>query len=87
MRICNKVFHITSITYVVSGMDKLLPPDPLDLDSSNVSDVWRTMFWTPITGSSKEDGIQATTLLHVVGPDTLDVYDTFSWEDAGDKNK
>ena len=22
-------------------MDKLTPPDPLDIDSSNVSDVWR----------------------------------------------
>jgi len=37
--------------------------------------------------SSKEEGIQAVTLLYVVGPDALEVYNTFSWEDAADKTK
>ena len=74
-------------------MDKLTPPDPLDLDSSNVSDAWRKwrqrfeLFSLASGLISKGEGIQAATLLHVVGPDTLEVYNTFSWEDADDKSK
>ena len=74
-------------------MDKLTPPDPLDLDSSNVSDVWRKwkqhfeLFSLASSLSSKDAGIQAATLLHVVGPDALEVYNTFSWEQDGDNQK
>ena len=74
-------------------MDKLTPPDPLDLDGSNVSDAWRKwkqrfeLFSLASGLSSKDEGIQAATLLHVVGPDALEVYNTFSWEDGSDKNK
>ena len=74
-------------------MDKLTPPDPLDLDSSNVSDAWRKwkqrfeLFSLASGLSSKEEGIQAATLLHVVGPDALEIYNTFTWEADGDRNK
>ena len=74
-------------------MDKLTPPDPLDLDGSNVSDAWRKwkqrfeLFSLASGLSTKDEGIQAATLLHVVGPDALEVYNTFSWDDAGDKTK
>jgi len=37
--------------------------------------------------SSKDDGIQATTLLHMVRPETLEAYNMLSWADTGDKNK
>ena len=73
-------------------MDKLTPPDPLDLDGRNVSDAWRKwkrfeLFSLASRLSTKDEGIQAATLLHVVGSDALKVYNTFSWDDAGDKNK
>ena len=74
-------------------MDKLMPPDPLDVDSGNVSDAWRKwkqrfeLFSLASCLSSKEEGIQATTLLHVVGPDALEIYNTFTWEDDRDKAK
>ena len=74
-------------------MDKLTPPDPLDLDSSNIYDVWRKwkqcfeLFSLASGLSSKDEGIQATTLLHMVGPNALQVYSTFTWEDEGDKSK
>ena len=74
-------------------MDKLTPPDPLDLDGSNVSDMWRKwnqrfkLFSLASRLSSKDEGIQAATLLHVIGPDALEVYNTFSWENEEDKRK
>jgi len=70
-----------------------MPPDPLDLDSSNVSDAWRKwkqrfeLFSLASGPSSKDAGIQAATLLHVVGPDALEVYNTFSSEEDGDNQK
>ena len=47
-------------------------------------------FRTLFTGSglsSKDEGIQAATLLHVIGSDALEVYNTFSWENEEDKRK
>ena len=86
-------YCIQSLSCSNYHMDKLTPPDPLDLDSSNVSDAWRKwrqcfkLFSLASGLSSKGEGIQATTLLHVVGLDALEVYNTFSWEDADDKIK
>ena len=68
-------------------MDKLTPQDPLDLDRSNISDAWRKwkqLFDLFSLASLKEEGTQAATL---VGPDALEVYNTFSWEDTADKTK
>ena len=87
-----EVFCVATITWC-QKWDNLTPPDPLDLDSSNVSDAWRKwrqrfeLFSLASGLSSKGEGIQAATLLHVVGPDALEVYNTFSWEDADDKSK
>ena len=74
-------------------MDKSTPPDPLDLDCSNVSNTWGK--WKQCfelislaSGlSSKDEGIQAVTILHVVSSDALKVYNTFSWENEEDKRK
>ena len=39
-------------------------------------------------GLTKKDAkVQATTFLHVAGADTLEVYNTFTWENADDKSK
>ena len=37
--------------------------------------------------SKKGEKVQAVTLLHIAGPDTLEVYNTFTWEDKSNKNK
>ena len=37
--------------------------------------------------STKDAGIQVTKPLHVVGPDALELYNMFSWEQADYKNK
>jgi len=31
--------------------------------------------------------VQAITILHVAGPDALEVYNTFTWDSNDDKNK
>ena len=60
-----------------------MPPDALDLDGSNVSDTWRKwkksfeLFSLASGLSSKDEGIQAVTLLHLVGLGALEVYNTF----------
>ena len=69
----------------------LMPPDALDLDGSNVSDTWRKwkqnfeLFSLASRLSLKDEGIQSATLLHMVGLDALEVYNTFSWENEEDK--
>jgi len=37
--------------------------------------------------TSKDTKIQAATLLHVIGPAALEVYNTFTWENEGDNEK
>ena len=37
--------------------------------------------------AEKATGVQAATFLHVAGPEALEVYNTFSWTTADDKNK
>ena len=39
------------------------------------------------TRHEKDAKIQAATLLHMVEPEALEVYNTFTWESAGDKKK
>ena len=37
--------------------------------------------------SEKDEAIRAATLLHIAGEDALELYNTFTWEDAGDDKR
>ena len=73
-------------------MDQLSPPEALNLDG-NIAENWRQWkqrfeIFSLASGLSKKDaGVQAATFLHVAGPEALEVYNTFSWTTADDKNK
>ena len=73
-------------------MDKLSPPEALNLDG-NIAENWRRWkqrfeIFSLASGLSEKDaGIQAAAFLHVAGPEALEVYNTFSWPTADDKNK
>lgn len=70
-------------------MNVLPPPSPLEL-TGNVADNWkrfkqRFQLYLDATGASKKDEKQQTSLLlHIIGTDALEVYNTFKWDDAGD---
>jgi hypothetical protein len=71
-------------------MAKLLPPDPLSLEG-NLSENWRRWkqrfnIYMKASGNvgSAED-VKKAILLHCVGPDALDVFNTFKFnDDAGE---
>ena len=73
-------------------MDKLSPPEALNLDG-NIAENWRRWkqrfeIFSLASGLSEKDaGIQAAAFLHVAGPEALEIYNTFSWPTADDKNK
>ena len=73
-------------------MERLQPPSALCL-TGNLSENWRRFkqqfqIYLTATGiDQKEDGIKASTFLHVIGPESLEIYNTFTFENAGDKNK
>ena len=74
-------------------MEELKPPEPLNLDSSNLANTWRQwrqrfeLFSLASGLSSKEAKIQSATLLHVIGPAALEVYNTFTGASDDDKQK
>ena len=74
-------------------MDRLNPPEALNLDGTNLAESWRQwkqrfeLFSLASGLSSKDAKIQAATLLHVIGPAALEIYNTFTWADEGDKQK
>ena len=63
------------------------------IDTPPLSENWRRFkqqFQNYLTATGidqKEDGIKASTFLHVIGPESLEIYNTFTFENAGDKNK
>ena len=73
-------------------MDKLNPPEQLSLEG-NVAENWRKwkqqfkLFSAASGLSDKDEKVQSATLLHVAGPDALEIYNTFSWDTEGDENK
>ena len=73
-------------------MDKLTPPESLRLDGK-ITDNWtrwkqHNEIFSLASGLSRKDAkIQAATFLHVAGVDALEVYNTFTWENAKDKSK
>lgn len=73
-------------------MDKLNPPEHLILEG-NIAKNWRKwrqqfeLFSAASGLSEKAEKVQSATLLHVAGPEALEVYNTFSWDNNGDENK
>ena len=73
-------------------MDKLNPPEQLSFEG-NVAENWRKwkqrfeLFSAASGLSDKDEKVQSATLLHVAGPDALEIYNTFSWDTEGDENK
>ena len=72
-------------------MDKLEPPKSLIL-TGNLAENWRFKqqfeIYQIASGLDKKDGkVQATALLHVVGIEALEVYNTFQWNTEGDNVK
>ena len=73
-------------------MDKLQPPGPLILQG-NLSENWRKWkqrfeLYSAASGlKDKDEGVQSATLLHVVGEEALEIYNTFSWDEEGDAKK
>lgn len=73
-------------------MDRLPPPPGLTL-TGNLAENWRRFeqqydVYAVASGvASKGDKIQGMTLLHVLGPDAIDVYNTFTWTEDEDKTK
>ena len=73
-------------------MDKLSPPKQLNLQG-NMAENWhkwkqRFELFAAASGlSEKDEKVQVAMLLHVAGPDALEIYNTFSWENGGDETK
>ena len=73
-------------------MDQLSPPEVLSLDG-NIAENWRrwkqrfNIFSLASGLSGKDAKVQAASFLHVAGPEDLEVYNTFTWDNADDKNK
>ena len=74
-------------------MEKLTPPEQLNLESGNLAENWRTwrhrfeVFSIASGLSEKSERVQVATLLHVAGPKALEVYNAFTWDSEGDEHK
>ena len=73
-------------------MERLQPPGALNL-SGNLSENWRRFkqqfqIYLIATGiDQKEDKIKANTFLHVIGPEELEIFNTFIFQNQDDKEK
>ena len=73
-------------------MDKLQPPSALAL-TGNLAENWRRFkqqfeIYEIASGLARKDGkVRAMTLLHVAGSETLEVYNTFQWDENEDNTK
>ena len=73
-------------------MDRFLPPQQLSL-TGNLAENWRRFkqqyeIYEIASGTDKKDAkVRAMTFLHVVGLESLEIYNTFSWENEDDKLK
>ena len=74
-------------------METLKPPKPITLDSNqNLSDVWKkwkscfTIFLQATESIEKPDVTKSSILLHCIGPQAKEIYDTFQFE-AGNEMK
>ena len=73
-------------------MDKFQHPEPLSLQG-NLAENWRRwrqrfeLYLTASGNDAKEEATKSAILLHVAGPEALEVYNTFTWEAEADKKK
>lgn len=73
-------------------MDKLPPPSTLSLEG-NLKENWRRFsqafeIYLIASGiNEKSEKVKTNTLLHLVGQDAVEIYNTFEFEEAGDKSK
>ena len=80
------------ITWCQDRMEHMKPPNKLQLEG-NLSENWRkweqqfNLFLVVSGLGEKPAKVQASTLLHVIGIDALEIYNTFAWEEGGDAMK
>ena len=73
-------------------MERLQPPSALCL-TGNLLENWRRfqqqfeIHMTATGIAEKENSIKSSTFLHVIGPDSLEIYNTFTWATDGDNMK
>ena len=73
-------------------MDKFQHPEPLSLQG-NLAENWRKwkqrfeLYMTASGNDSKSDETKSAILLHVAGPEALEIYNTFTWDAEADKKK
>lgn len=73
-------------------MERLQPPSALCL-TGNLSENWRRFkqqfeIYQTATGiAEKDDSIKSSKFFHVIGPECLEIYNTFTWAADGDENK
>ncbi|KAI5107408.1 hypothetical protein C0J45_3046 [Silurus meridionalis] len=74
-------------------MEGLKPPAGLDLSNGNLSENWRRfrqrfeLYLFAAGCASKPAKVQSSLFLHVAGEEALEVYNTFTFDDADDPNK
>ena len=68
-----------------------MPPETINVEVNSLADTWRKwkqrfeVFSLACGLSKQEEKVLATMLLHVAGPEALDIYNTFIWEAKDDK--
>ena len=73
-------------------MDKFNHPEPLCFEG-NIAENWRIwkqrfeIFMTATGTDAKIDEVKSATLLHFAGPEALEICNTFTWTEEGDKKK
>ncbi len=73
-------------------MEYMKPPNIL-MSEGNLAENWRKwerqfkLFLVASGIGEKSAKVQASTLLHVIGENALEVYNTFAWDDEGDAMK
>ena len=73
-------------------MENLKPPKPLNLDGTNLAETWKSwknafiIFLTATESNEKSDLVKSSILLHCIGKQSKEIYDTFTFEE-GDSMK
>ena len=73
-------------------MENLKPPKPLNLDGANLAETWKSwknafiIFLTATESNEKSDLVKSSILLHCIGKQSKEIYDTFTFEE-GDSMK
>ena len=73
-------------------MDHLSPPEPMSFTGGNISDTWKrwkqrwSLYKLAPGASTKDEAIQCAILLHVVGSEGIDIFNTFSFAEGETDN-